>query len=171
MDSKVAAVYAAAGCPNLEDTVNFYKDLKEKWTLPDVTMLHLGVTDHDEVKKIITFRTYLCELIYRAVQYFPDIVEYTIECKNNSGTVTIKLGEFKNETEVPDVAIVITQCGVCSLSKAAIVKMYSANRIRTPDHRQTNMLIDCIFNGGYEPSIKTSWVIKNYTDYNTITKY
>lgn len=167
MDSKAAAIYAAAGCPNLEESVDFYKDLKEKWTLPEVTILHTGLTEYDEIKKIITFRTYLCELIYRAVQYFPDIMEYTIECKNDSGKVTIKLGKFENETEVPDVALVTTPCGTCSLSKAAIIKIYSANRLRTPDHRQTNMLIDCIFNGGYEPRVKTSWKINPNFDFLT----
>ena len=164
MEPKVAAVYAAAGCPDIEHSTDFYKDLKEKWTLPEVTVLHTGLTDSDEIKKIITFRTFLCELVYRAVQYFPDIAEYTIECKNNSGTVSLKLGNFENETDYPDIATVTTQCGTCTLSKVQIIKMYSANRMTNPDHRATNMLIDCIFNGGYEPTVKTSWKINPVDD-------
>ena len=43
-----------------------------------------------------SFRIYLCELVYNAVNLFPEICEYTITSTNENGTSTLKLGYFEN---------------------------------------------------------------------------
>jgi hypothetical protein len=152
------------------DSLDFYEELKNHWTLPRVTVLNYS-NGSKEMKSFVLFRTFMCELIYQAVQMFPDIIEYTFECTNNYGMTVIKMGMFEDpESPIPDIFTITTKDGYCSISKADVIKMYIANRVPKPDHHKTNMMIDLLYNGGHEPIIKTSYII-NPGKISNATKY
>jgi hypothetical protein len=160
---KIKQKMESTPCPTMTGEC-FYTDLKNQWKMPNVSFLPLNNGQNkfllSSPKSVLTFRTFICELIYQATQMFPDIIEYTITCKNNVGTVILKMGTFTDpDSPVPDHLTITNGDGWCSLSKVDIIKMYVANRIPTPDHFKTNMMIDLLYSGGDEPSVKTSYTI------------
>ena len=113
-----------------------------------------------EYWRYISFRTMICEMIYQAVNLFPEIEEYTIICNSTStGTnTTLQLGTY------PDNIVAKLSNGehYCDISKIDIVKIYSANRIPTPDNDKINNIIQILYHTGLsEPVISTSMIFSN----------
>ena len=107
---------------------------------------------------LISFRTYICEIIYNGINLFPGISEYTIECTNNIGVRKLVIKPFGNECYGRLLADYDTD--VFELSKSDIYEFYIANRIKTCDYEKINALVAMLWGGfhTYEPSIKTSYV-------------
>jgi len=126
--------------------------------------------------EVIQFKIFLCELVYQAIEMFPDISEYTIAFKNNNCISEIKLGEFKSETGVSDIALftcqqikngIIEPPEYCSITNTGILNMYTFNNIfsqmgrtqQTDSEREIDMIIELIYSGGYSPTVKTSYKV------------
>jgi hypothetical protein len=111
----------------------------------------------------LSFKTMICEMIFRAINNFPHIIkEYTITCTNNKGQVIIKIGvsEHKDNEDELSVVTVITPNKTYYLNKVDVNTICIANRTNFYDHLTVHEFISIIYGGsdGYEPIVKTSWV-------------
>ena len=120
----------------------------------DVNVIRSNIT-----YELIAFRTYICELIYNAVQLFPEISEYTIECSNNITNSKLILGTFTDidDTDMPCCCKIITTYDTFVLNKVALYNIFIANKIHNPDYSVTNGLIMILTMSGWIPIVKTSY--------------
>ena len=104
------------------------------------------------------FRTYICELFYNAVNYFPYISEYIIECTNDKGVSTLSMGyytDLDDENEMCLAKLKNKHYEIC-LNKLDVQQLYIANRTNHTDVNDTvNLVISSLYTSGYEPTVKT----------------
>jgi hypothetical protein len=112
--------------------------------------------------EIITFKTFMCELIFHAVNAFPDISEYTITCESPNGTTWITLSNFETpeDDEHPCMAkfkSIVTDM-VHELSLKELKYIYMNNRYNNINHDVVNMFMTLMYTGGNNvPKITTSY--------------
>ena len=107
-----------------------------------------------------SFRIFICELIYQALQNIPEIItEYTIICTNSKSTNTIVIGvldDIDNDGEI-SVAKLITSSNVLVFNKEHVNTFYIANRSRFYDKQIVESVVKRLFDYGTQPVIKTSY--------------
>jgi len=104
-----------------------------------------------------TFKKLICELFYHAVQMFPEIKEYIIECSNGNNKSTIRIGFFDQLDDEGETALVIinNKDSEYILNKTDINNFYVANRTTYCNHDVINYIMDFIYMDAQEPTIKT----------------
>ena len=112
---------------------------------------------------ILGFKTYICELIFQAINQFPYVIEYTISCTNEVGTTHFKLGSFDDigDDGHPCMAkfIGLDPEDKYDLSLKDIKQVYCNNRYNDIDHDVVNTLVILLIMGGEIPKIKTGYVL------------
>jgi Ca2+-dependent lipid-binding protein len=140
-----------------EDSKNFLELLKKYKESETLYTLH-GKKRDNKYYELETFKTYICELFYNAVQYFPHISEYTIECTNDKGVSTLSMGyytELDDDNEMCLAKIKNKHFEMC-LNKTDVQSLYIANRASHPEINETvNLVISSLYSSGYEPHVKT----------------
>ena len=109
----------------------------------------------------ISFRTCICELFYQAINSFPMIMEYTIECSNNTTTsyVIIKAFDELDDRNERGLCKVSHKYDSFMLNKLDIYNIYISNKICDPDYDTINSLMVALHMGGDNPKIKTSFKV------------
>lgn len=119
-----------------------------------------------EYYNLRSFKTLICELVFRAINMFPVISEYVIECTNNEDVSKLSIGyysELDNDNEPTVMKLENKHFNFC-LTKDDVQAIYIANRSKLYDVVTVNMIINCLYFKGYEPTVKTSYtVVKSYT--------
>ena len=125
--------------------------------------------------KILTFKTYICELVYNAINLFPTICEYTITCKNELGTsyLTFKIFQEIEDDGHPCMAqYKCTQIDeediLYNFNLQDIKKLYCNNRYHDDNSETVNTLVVLLYMGGEEPTVSTSYKINPDYIKNTI---
>jgi len=62
--------------------------------LSEVTIGEKESVKENKYYNALSFKIFICEIIYNAINLFPEIEEYTISCSNENGTSHLKLGIF-----------------------------------------------------------------------------
>ena len=151
-----------------DDPLEYFKFLKcHAEDRPDYYICDTsGLTFGNNVKSIdsyevLSFRTYICELFYRAIRMFPEICEYTIETKNNVNKSILIIGvsdELDDQNE-KSMCKVVTDFDTYVLNKFEIYTLYSGNKVNNPDYDTINALVISLQMGGEMPKITTSYKI------------
>ena len=106
---------------------------------------------------LLSFRIYICELVYNAINLFPEISEYTITSKNENGTSTLKFGLFNETTDDGHEAMGVFKSNFADesfyLSHAHIKSLYMANRHIDVDHETVTTVIVSMYMSGSMPPI------------------
>ena len=116
-----------------------------------------------EYQNFLSFKTMICEMIFKAINNFPLIIkEYTIKCKNNKGTCLIKIGvsdHVDNEGEL-SVLTLITPNKTFYLNKTDVTTICISNRSDYYNKYTVYEFMSILYGGpdGHEPSVETSWV-------------
>lgn len=107
-----------------------------------------------------SFRIYLCELVYNAVNLFPEICEYTITSTNENGTSTLKLGYFEG-TGSDELCMGVFKSNFDNeqfyMRLSDIKAMYMANRHKDVDHMSVTAVVVSMFMCGSLPNITVSY--------------
>lgn len=118
-----------------------------------------------EYYHLLAFRTMIGELFYQAVNMFPYISEYVIECTNTKGTGVLSLGIF---TEMDD-DDELTVCKIRNnhfeyhLNKNDVQNLYMSNRSNLHDSQLVDFIINSLYYIGPPPTVKTSFKsLKSY---------
>ena len=116
---------------------------------------------------VISFRTCICELFYHAVNSFPMITEYTIECSNDMTTSRVTLKAFDihelDDRNERGLCRVTNKYDTFILNKFDIYNIYVSNKVCDPDYDIINSFVIALHMGGSIPSIKTSFKINPKT--------
>jgi hypothetical protein len=113
---------------------------------------------------LLSFRIYLCELVYNAINLFPEICEYTITSRNEKGTSSLRFGYFKDivkgESE-PSMGIFKSNFdGECFYLRLHDIKsMYMANRHKEIDEMSVTAVIVSMYMCGTTPKITVDYKI------------
>jgi hypothetical protein len=123
-----------------------------------------------EYYNYLSFRIYICELIYRGIKEFPRICEYTITCTNDSGTKSMV---FKNYDELADDG---TACmgklytednQVYHFTVKDIKDLFMSNRYNL-ENTNIDTFILLLHLSGWDPIVKTEYKINpKYVKYAT----
>lgn len=113
----------------------------------------------------ITFKALICELFHNAVNAVPhDIIEYTIECKNNKVKSKIIIGIFSDLDDDGEVSVakIMSNDQTFILNKEQVHNLYIGNKTKMHNTEMVDNALYLLYMGGREPSIKTSYVISNF---------
>jgi len=113
--------------------------------------------------RICTFRTLICEMFYNAVNFFPEVSEYSIIFSYGNKSIYIKFGYFDHLNTRDDkqtlVRIETDEHAFC-LTRKHIYTFYVANRVVDPDYDIINAILLLLYINGKEPqNIKTDFVL------------
>ena len=108
---------------------------------------------------VLSFRILICELIYNAINLFPDIYEYTITCNRS----TMKIGYFDvlDDNGEPTVITITNPMGNYKLNKVNVYQLYRHNRDPDIDMETINAVSVLMILDGNIPMIKTSYKSKS----------
>jgi len=113
--------------------------------------------------KICAFRTNVCELFYNAINFFPEIKEYSIICSTGNKSSTIKFGVFghvQSHDQTSTLVRIESNGSAFCFTRKHIYAFYVANRVVDPDYDIINTLILLLYVNGKEPdTIKTEFVL------------
>ena len=116
-----------------------------------------------EYYEVMTFKTYICEIVFNAINLFPDITEYTINCTNENGISIMKLGRFD---DLSDDGLNCMAKFICVdmdmeylLTHNDVKQLYMNNRHENVQPDVVNTLVALMYRGGHLPLLKTSYVI------------
>ncbi len=116
---------------------------------------------------LLSFRIYICELVYNAINLFPEISEYTITAKNENGTSTLKFGLFQELTDDGHLAMGVFKSNFDNerfyLRLADIKSLYMANRHTEVDHTTVTTVIVSLYMCGSLPDVSVEY--KHNPDY------
>ena len=131
--------------------------------LSEINLNKLNRIKSSEYYDLMSFKTYVCELVYNGINLFPDICEYTIISKNEIGTSSLKFSVY-NE--------IMDDCHPCmgrftsyeleevySLNLNNIANFYCNNRHVDVDVDVINALITLMYMSGSLPKLSTSYKI------------
>lgn len=152
---------------SLEFQFDFMEFLK-KINLPPKQLIFFMPTNNNVITfktnkhyEILSFKIYICELIFNAINLFPDILEYTITIKDyNTSTIVIGyLDEIDSEGE-RCVAKIINKLGVYPLTKQNMHDLYIANRSKIVEEENIHTLLALMFLDSVNPRISTHYITK-----------
>jgi hypothetical protein len=140
---------------------DFYVLLKNRWNFSPTALMPSSENNNCKSSnywRFISFRILICELIYKAVNMFPEIEEYNITCTSGKSVSIIQLGTYPNNVVA---RLSMGDC-FCDILKTDIIKIYMANRIPDPNNDRLDTIMQILYySGKYEPSISTSMVFSN----------
>jgi len=128
----------------------------------DVSLISIkGSITSNEAHAVISFRIYICELVYNAVNSFPHICEYTISCKNDINNAQLIFGYFSDldDQNEPGMCKLINSYDTYILNKFDIYTLFVGNRIANPDYDVINALVVALHMGGSDPVVKIEYKI------------
>ena len=110
---------------------------------------------------LLSFRIYICELVYNAINLFPEISEYTITAKNDHGTSTLKFGLFQELTDDGHLAMGVFKSNFDNesfyLRLEDIKSLYMANRHTDVDHTTVTTVIVSMYMCGSLPVVSVDY--------------
>jgi len=123
---------------------------------------------------IMIFKTFICELIYNAINLFPTISEYTIKCKNENGisVLVFKCFEDLAEDGFPCLAkfTSMDMDMIYYLEREGVKSLYMNNRHEHIDCNIVNTIITLMYMGGSPPKVSTTSKI-NYREFKHYLKF
>jgi hypothetical protein len=151
---------------SLEFQFDFMEFLKKIHLPPKQLIFFMPTTEVITFKtnkhyEILSFKIYICELIFNAINLFPDILEYTIVIKDrNTSTMVIGyLDEIDSEGE-RCLAKITNKLGEYPLTKQNIHDLYIANRSKVVEEENIHTLLALMFLDSEYPRISTSYITK-----------
>jgi len=114
--------------------------------------------------EVLTFKTFICEIVYNAINMFPDICEYVIVCKNENGISYLTLGFYEEIADDGHPCMAIYKCYqnekdsspiIYHLELKDIEQLYCNNRHDAVDASTINTLMCLLYMGGSSPSVST----------------
>uniref|UniRef100_A0A6C0AYE3 Uncharacterized protein n=1 Tax=viral metagenome TaxID=1070528 RepID=A0A6C0AYE3_9ZZZZ len=145
--------------------------------LAEINEKNLYLVKHHSYYEILSFKIFICELVYNGINLFPEICEYTITCENEIGTCQFILGNFEVPAEdgLPCMAV-YKNLGkqnikkedreepiVCHFELQDIKKIYCNNRHSNVGQDEINTLVMLMYMGGSMPTVSTtSKINKDY---------
>jgi hypothetical protein len=116
--------------------------------------------------ELLSFRIYICELVFNAINLFPEISEYTITCQSENKTSYLKFGVFKEHIidNSPCMGIFKSEYDneTFYLSLKDIKSLYMANRYPEVDQMTVTTLIVSLVMGSYTiPKVEVSYKYNN----------
>jgi hypothetical protein len=109
--------------------------------------------------ELLAFRTMIAEMFFQAVNMFPYISEYKIECTNTKGKGCLSLGIY-TETDDEDE---LTVCKIqnnhfeYNLNKNDVQNLYISNKTNLHDSELVDFIINSLYYIGPPPIVKTSY--------------
>lgn len=137
------------------------KGYKGVQLLSEINTNNLNSIKSNDHYRIITFKTYICELVYNAVNLFPDISSYTIICKNTSFTSTLTFtlyDELSDDNKQCMAKFEYKDVGVYYLTLNDIKNFYMHNRYHEIDTRVINHITAIMQMDGSVPKITTEYI-------------
>ena len=123
---------------------------------------------------IFSFKIFVCELIYNAINLFPGIYEYTIKFKNENGTTYLRFGNFEELSddgfECMGKILSVDSEDVYSLSRKDITNLYCNNRHPIVDKDLISSLVLIVCMGGSIPTVSTTFKI-NKNELKNVLKF
>ena len=123
---------------------------------------------------LLTFRIYICELIFNGINLFPGILEYKISCKNENGETHLTFGLFKEINVDGHPCMCKFQSNhefgkePFFLELRDIKSLYMSNRYPDVDHPTISALIVSMYTGGSLPLVNVSFKINPSNLKNTL---
>ena len=110
---------------------------------------------------MVSFRTCICELFYHAVNSFPMVMEYTIECSNSmtDSSIILKAFDQLDDRHERGLCKITNKYDSFMLNKYDIYNIFVSNKVNDPDYDTINSLMIALHMGGTNPTIKTSFKI------------
>jgi hypothetical protein len=112
--------------------------------------------------QISSFKTFICELIYNAINLFPEISEYTIRCENKLGWSSIQFSRFEelsDDTHPCLGKLTTSEIGSYCLQCSDIKHLYMHNRHKNIDINLINTIISILLMTDDFPKVTTSFTI------------
>jgi hypothetical protein len=132
------------------------------------TQLVAEITPHDrelirsnEYYDTLSFKTFICELVYNAINLFPQISKYTISCKNEQGECQLIFADFSEQHE-NNSSVMSKFVGIdwgYSLELSDIKHLYSHNRHENVDLDTVNVMVALMCMGGTIPRVSTFYEV------------
>ena len=145
---------------------HYLKTCKSKgsYILSEINPKSLYNIKLNEYYNCLSFKTYICEIIYNAINLFPDISEYRIMCKNECGETYLSFALFEDEImddEHPCMAKFksVELEEIYTLSLKEIKSLYCNNRYSDIDTDIVNTLVMLMYSDGSTPTVYTSYTI------------
>ena len=112
-----------------------------------------------EYYDMITFKTFICEIIFNAINLFPDIHEYTIKFKSKQCENYFRLGFFEElaDDAHPCMGKILIDNTEHLLTIRDIKNLYTNNRYRDIDNEVLNAFVTLM----YRPGISITTSFKN----------
>ena len=143
-----------------------YFELLKKYKTSEVKLVNFYPTNRNstfvtfKIYDILSFKIMLCEIIYNAINLFPDIYEYTISCiGTHQSTITIGFLNDLDDNGEPAIMKIKNHHGTHIINKEEVFQLYRYNR--DPDIEMTNTISLIMRLGGNIPIIKTSYKSKS----------
>ena len=128
--------------------------------LPNINDKDINFLHSKKYYNSLAFKIYICELVYNAINLFPDISEYTIKCQNENGINYLTLGLFKiNNYPYMGKFKASFYDEWVYLRLQDIKAFYISNRFPGGIHAGANAVIVSMFMGESFPKITTSYKI------------
>ena len=145
---------------NYLKTTNRY-DTTQLELIAEVPPPQVGVFKSNEYYEIMGFKPFVCELIYNAINLFPDIRKYTITFENEYGKSYLIFGLFQEISEDghPCMLKYIGLDTFINLELKDIKNLYCNNRHDNIDSNTVDTLIGLVMMGGSIPKVSTTFEI------------
>ena len=120
----------------------------------------VGKIPSREQVEFAVFKMYICELIYNAINFFPDVYEYTITCKNEQGTSTLCFAVFEDMCDDNHhcmAKLVTSDIEMYNLNLEEIKVLYMSNRHEGVDSFIVDTMVMLMCMGGNIPRVSTSY--------------
>jgi len=137
--------------------------------LSEINFKTLGLIKDISYYEVLTFKTFICELIYNGINLFPEICEYTIICKNKNGISSLTLGLFEDISDDGNQCMAAYSCYqnekdtepiIYHMELKDIKHLYCNNRYQNVDNDIVNTFMVLLYMGGsVPPNVSTAYRI------------
>jgi hypothetical protein len=125
--------------------------------LSEINTNELHIIKSQEYYDILTFKTFICELVFNGINLFPEISCYSIICQNEIGISSLNLGLFEETMDDghPCMAkfINLVLDSTYKMSLKEIKYIYCNNRYHQFQSEFINTIISLMFMGGSMPKV------------------
>jgi len=138
----------------------------------EITPSNGHIIRSNEYYDTISFKTFICEMIYNGINLFPEISKYTISCKNEQGECQLIFADFSEQHE-NNSSVMSKFVGIdwgYNLELSDIKHLYCHNRHENVDLDTVNVMVALMMMGGTIPRVSTKIEV-NKDFYKTQTKF
>ena len=143
------------------DFLKKYKAKDEVNIISDINFNTLYNIKNHTYYDMISFKVFVCELFYQAVQYFPNILEYDIIIKNNKVETLFRISSIMCDTYDDQghrgYALITNQFETYILNKYDMFNLYQANRTSNSRSETAVALVMLLWRDGDNPTVTTSY--------------